>query len=62
MLADMLPPKSSQAQFLFCALGVSIVAVAILLQDDTLIKAGASFLVVGAIAFFRSVMYMINYK
>ncbi|MCK4974467.1 MAG: hypothetical protein KAR81_04380, partial [Sulfurimonas sp.] len=62
MLADMLPPKSSQAQFVFCAVGVSIVAVAILLQDDTLIKAGASFLVVGAIAFFRSVMYMINYK
>ncbi len=62
MLADMVPPKSSQAQFLFAALGVSIVAVAILLQDDTLIKAGASFLVVGAIAFLRSVLYMINYK
>jgi hypothetical protein len=62
MLADMLPPKSSSAQFVFCALGVTVVSVAILLQNDTLIKAGASFLVVGAIAFLRSVMYMINYK
>ena len=62
MLADMVPPKSSHAQFVFCAAGVSIVAVAILMQDDTLIKAGASFLVVGAIAFLRSVLYMINYK
>ena len=62
MLADMVPPKSSHAQFVFCAAGVSIVAVAILLQDDTLIKAGASFLVVGAIAFLRSVLYMINFK
>ncbi|MCF6339966.1 MAG: hypothetical protein L3J10_04330 [Sulfurimonas sp.] len=62
MLADMVPPKSSQAQFIFCAVGVVIVAIAILLQNDTLIKAGASFLLVGSLAFFRSVLYMINYK
>ncbi|MCF6310059.1 MAG: hypothetical protein L3J19_06250 [Sulfurimonas sp.] len=62
MLADMLPPKSSSAQFLFCAIGVIVVCVAILLQNDTLIKAGASFLVFGAVALIRSVMYMINYK
>jgi hypothetical protein len=62
MLADMLPQKSSQAQFVFCATGVSIIAIAILLQDDTLIKAGASFLVVGAAALVRNVFYMINFK
>jgi hypothetical protein len=62
MLADMLPQKSSHAQFVFCAAGVSIVTVAILLQDDTLIKAGASFLVVGAAALVRNVFYMINFK
>ncbi len=62
MLADMVPPKSSHAQFVFCALGVSLVTVAILLQDETLIKAGASFLVVGAIALVRNVLYMINYR
>jgi hypothetical protein len=36
--------------------------VAILLQSDVLMKAGASFLVVGALAFVRSVFYMINFK
>ncbi|WP_373036388.1 hypothetical protein [Sulfurimonas sp.] len=62
MLADMLPQKSSHAQFVFCAAGVSIIAVAILLQDNTLIKAGASFLVIGASALVRNVFYMINFK
>jgi hypothetical protein len=62
MLVDMVPAKSSQAQFVFSAIGVSVVTVAILMQDDTLIKAGASFLFVGALAFVRNVFYMINYK
>lgn len=62
MLADMLPQKSSHAQFVFCAAGVSVITAAILLQDDTLIKAGASFLVVGASALVRNVFYMINFK
>jgi hypothetical protein len=62
MLADMVPPKSSHAQLVFSAVGIAIIAVAILLQNDIFIKAGASFLVIGAIAFLRSVIYMINYK
>jgi hypothetical protein len=62
MLADMLPIKSSQAQFVFGALGVSIIAIAIILQDETILKAGASFLVVGALALVRNVFYMINFK
>lgn len=62
MLADMLPKKSSSAQVLFCGIGVAVVAIAILLKDDMLIKAGASFLLIGAIAFVRSVFYMINYR
>ncbi|MEO1953555.1 MAG: hypothetical protein ABGW74_02505 [Campylobacterales bacterium] len=62
MLADMVPLKSSQAQFIFCALGVLVVTVAILLANDTLISAGASFLVVGSAAFVRNVFYMINFK
>ncbi|MDD5156701.1 MFS transporter [Sulfurimonas sp.] len=62
MLADMLPKKSSSAQVLFCGVGVVVVAVAILLKDDMLIKAGASFLLIGAAAFVRSIFYMINYK
>jgi hypothetical protein len=39
-----------------------VVAVAILVQSDMLIGAGASFLVVGAIAFIRSLFYMINFQ
>ncbi len=62
MLVDMVPPRSSEAQFIFGALGVTVIAIAILFQNDMLIKAGASFLVFGAAAFFRSVMFMINYK
>lgn len=62
MLAEMLPARSSSAQFLFCALGVVAVAAAILLQDGVILKAGASFLLIGALALLRSVFYMINYK
>jgi len=62
MLADMLPQKGSSAQLLFCALGVVVVAAAILLQDGVVLKAGASFLLMGALALLGNVFYMINYK
>ncbi len=62
MLVDMVPNKSSSAQFVFCAVGVFLVFIAILLQNGILLKSGASFLVVGALAFVRSVLYMINFK
>ena len=62
MLADMVPYKSSQAQFIFSALGVVVVTIAILTKSDMLIGAGASFLVVGAVAFIRSLFYMINFE
>ena len=62
MLADMVPYKSSQAQFIFCAVGVILITLAILFRSDVLVGAGASFLVVGALAFVRSVFYMINFK
>ena len=62
MLADMVPYKSSQAQFIFSAIGVVIITIAILSKSDILVGAGASFLVVGALAFVRSVFYMINFK
>ncbi len=62
MLADMVPYKSSQAQFIFSALGVVVVTIAILTKSDILIGAGASFLVVGAVAFIRSLFYMINFE
>lgn len=62
MLADMLPPKSSSAQFVFSSVGVIVVALALVFQNDIFIKAGASFLLMGALAFVRSVFYMINYR
>jgi len=62
MLVDMLPKRSSNAQFVFSAVGVVLVALSILFQNTELIHAGASFLVVGALAFVRSVLYMINFK
>jgi len=62
MLADMLPEKSSSAQLIFSAIGVVVVTVALLLQNEMLIKAGASFLLFGTLAFVKSVFYMINYK
>lgn len=62
MLADMVPYKSSQAQFVFSAVGVVLVTSALLTQNSMLISAGASFLVIGALAFIRTVFYMINFK
>ncbi len=62
MLADMVPKKSSQAQFVFSAIGVVIIAIAILIGSDKLIGAGASFMLVGALAFIRNIFYMINFK
>jgi hypothetical protein len=62
MLADMVPYKSSQAQFIFSSVGVIMITLAILMKSDILIGAGASFLVIGAFAFLRSVFFMINFK
>ena len=62
MLADMVPYRSSQAQFVFSSIGVVLVTIALISQSDKLMSAGASFLVVGAFAFVRSLFYMINFK
>ena len=62
MLADMVPQRSSHAQFVFSAVGVVLVTIAILLKSNIFISAGASFLLIGALAFVRSMLYMINYK
>ena len=62
MLVDMLPKQSSDAQFLFSSVGVLLVAFALLSQNSVALSAGASFLVIGALALVRSVLYMINFK
>ncbi len=62
MLADMVPLRSSKAQFIFCAIGVVVVFFAILLQNDIMIKAGATFLCVGSLAFVKSVLFMMKFN
>jgi len=62
MLVDMVPNNSTHAQFLFTAIGVILITLAILLQNEQLIGAGASFMVVGAFALLRSILYMINFN
>jgi len=62
MLVDMVPNNSTHAQFVFTAVGVTLITLAILLQNEELIGAGASFMVVGAFALLRSILYMINFN
>ncbi|SFV69344.1 hypothetical protein MNB_SM-6-1357 [hydrothermal vent metagenome] len=62
MLADMVPYKSSQAQFIFSSIGVVLVTLAILTKSEMLLHGGASFLFFGGLAFVRSMLYMINFK
>jgi len=62
MLVDMVPDKSTQAQFIFTGVGVVLITLAILLKNEQLIGAGASFMVVGAFALLRSILYMINFN
>ncbi|MFA6760750.1 MAG: hypothetical protein WCR69_06895 [Sulfuricurvum sp.] len=62
MLADMLPSKSSHAQLHFGIAGVVLVTIGILTSEDQFLKAGASFLLISSIAFFRTIYYMVNFK
>lgn len=62
MLKDMIPDKSSLYQFYFTSSGIIICAIAFLLNSDTIFKAGASFLFVGAIFLFSNLIYMIRFK
>jgi len=62
MLVDMVPENSTNAQFIFTGVGVILITLAILLQNEQLIGAGASFIVVGSFALLRSILYMINFK
>ncbi len=62
MLADMVPVRAAKFQFGFLALGVLLCAVALLLGTNILFKAGASFLIIGAIFLFKNLLYMIRFK
>ena len=62
MLADMLPERSSEAQLVFNGAGVVLIAFGLGFESTQILHAGASFMIVGAAAFVRSVFYMINFK
>ena len=62
MLADMVPTKSANYQFIFTSLGILICAIGLLFTSDTIFKAGASFLVVGAVYLTHSLFYMTGLK
>ena len=62
MLADMVPVRSAKFQFVFSSSGVVICAIGILIANDSVFKAGISFLFVGSVFMIKDLMYMINFK
>ena len=61
MLADMVPVKMADFQFAFSTLGLILGGLGVLLQNDTLFKSGASFLVAGAVFLLMSMRYMMAF-
>ena len=62
MLADMIPVRSANMQFLFSSFGVIVVSIGILLGENEIFKMGISFLSVGAIFLLKDILYMIRFK
>lgn len=62
MLADMVPKKSAHFQFIFTSIGTVCVSLALLFGEDSLLKMGASFLVVGTMFLLGSLYYMFSFK
>jgi hypothetical protein len=60
-LVWLVPKRQADAQMLFTAVGVSLVGLALLLQDDKLFYGGVSALVVGAVYLLYSVYTMMQY-
>ncbi len=61
MLADMVPVKMADLQFAFSTLGLILGGLGVFLQNDTLFKSGASFLVAGAVFLLMSMRYMMAF-
>ena len=62
MLADMLPQRSSNIQYIFSTTGVVLGFFGILLQQNELFNSAISFLVMGAVFVFKDLIYMIKFK
>ncbi len=62
MLADMLPKRSANLQFLFSTTGVIIGFVAMLTKNSEIFHVGVTFLLMGAIFVFKDLIYMMRFK
>jgi len=61
MLHEMVPKRQADAQMIFTAVGVTLVGMALLIQEDKLFYGGVSALVVGAVYLLYSVYTMMQY-
>jgi len=62
MLADMLPKKSANLQFIFSASGVVTGYFGLLLRDNTIFHIGVYALSIGSIFVLKDLLYMIRFK
>ncbi|WP_228714775.1 hypothetical protein [Halarcobacter anaerophilus] len=62
MLADMIPVKSANMQFLFSTFGVVVISIGLLFINEVVYKSGVSLLSVGAIFLLKDILYMIRFK
>ena len=62
MLADMVPVRDANYQFIFASVGVVISTIGLLFMSDEIFKAGASFICVGSVFLLKNLLFMIRFK
>jgi len=62
MLADMLPKRSANLQFIFSVSGVVIGFVSVLARNNEMFHVGISFLSMGSVFVLKDLIYMIRFK
>ena len=61
MLKDMYPKKEADFEFYFSLFGLIVAGIGLLTKEETLFKAGVSFLFIGSIFLGTSIKWMLNY-
>ncbi len=61
MLHEMYPKEQATAMFWYSAIGIFLSGIGLLIEHDFLFKAGVSFIIVGAIFLYTSMVKMLNY-
>jgi len=62
MLADMVPVKDANYQFIFASVGVVISSLGLLFMSDEIFKAGASFICIASVFLLKNLLFMIRFK